>query len=211
MTRAPEDMHIPGLDLGSNVVELLLPHRRPLLLVDRILAFSDADPDPPVLFSSRHISGNEAVFEGHFPGLHLWPGIYVIEGLGQSCYLLSLLVELRRQARSRGDDPELVLTGLRDLERGTRLRRGFDPEALPHAAGLGNPQHARIGVSSAVDVKLVHPVFAGCRLDYRVAITRSLGDHVRYSVEALVEGERVAKGSLSSFIGHPYPGKVWPR
>ena len=55
-----------NLQLGSRVIELLIPHRRPFLMVDRVDAFRLADP--PRIEAHRFITMNEACFEGHFPG-----------------------------------------------------------------------------------------------------------------------------------------------
>ncbi|MBI2375545.1 MAG: hypothetical protein HYV07_16235 [Deltaproteobacteria bacterium] len=92
--------------LGPDVVQRLLPHRRPLLMVDRVDAYRS---DPPSVRASRFISANEPVFEGHFPGLSIWPGIYTIEGLGQSCMLAMVLSEMQRMLREGGTDPQELL------------------------------------------------------------------------------------------------------
>ena len=92
------------LELGPDVVQRLIPHRRPLLMVDRIEVFEDGDQ--PTLFASRYISSNEPVFDGHFPGLHLWPGVYTIEGLLQASNLLHILWVARQEVRARGGAPE---------------------------------------------------------------------------------------------------------
>jgi 3-hydroxyacyl-[acyl-carrier-protein] dehydratase len=57
----------------------VLPHRYPMLLVDRITDFE----------SMRHVTGyknlsmNEQFFQGHFPGRPLMPGVLMIEALAQ--------------------------------------------------------------------------------------------------------------------------------
>ena len=77
------------LALGADVVQMLLPHRRPFLLVDAIDAIVLGPR--PMLCAHKMVSANEPVFEGHFPGLSLWPGVYTIEGLGQTTNLLNLI------------------------------------------------------------------------------------------------------------------------
>jgi beta-hydroxyacyl-ACP dehydratase FabZ len=57
----------------------ILPHRYPLLLLDRVLVLE------PLKFARgyKNITVNEAVFTGHFPGNPVMPGIYIIEALAQ--------------------------------------------------------------------------------------------------------------------------------
>lgn len=57
----------------------ILPHRYPLLLVDRILEL-----EPGVrAYGYKNITFNEPVFTGHFPGNPVFPGVYMIEAMAQ--------------------------------------------------------------------------------------------------------------------------------
>jgi 3-hydroxyacyl-[acyl-carrier-protein] dehydratase len=57
----------------------ILPHRYPLLLVDRILEL-----EPFVRAAGyKNITYNEPVFSGHFPGNPVLPGVYIIEAMAQ--------------------------------------------------------------------------------------------------------------------------------
>jgi 3-hydroxyacyl-[acyl-carrier-protein] dehydratase len=187
------------LSLGAEVVQRLLPHRRPFLMVDRIESYARAPA--PSLRSSRFISANEEIFAGHFPGLPLWPGVYTIEGMGQSCNLLEVVLSLQDALEARGRNAEDALAGLRMLEALTTLRPHPQAEALaPLVEALREPLR-RMGMSAAVDVKLLAPVFAGQRLDYHVRRTLVMGDMRRFEVEAEVAGKLVAKGVMDSIIG----------
>ncbi len=192
-----------NLDLGSNVVELLLPHRRPLLMVDGIVSYGSGPT--PRLEACRHISANEDIFRGHFSDLHLWPGIYTIEGLGQSSHILYLFVMLERFTVERGDDLEQVLAALRNLELGYTLHPGFKPELAATAHDILAQAPRRLGVSGAVEMKFLSPVFAGCRLDYDVALTHEMGDNLRFEVEASVDGRPVARGTITGNRGFDMP------
>jgi len=57
----------------------ILPHRYPLLLVDRILEFEEGKR----IVGLKNVSINEPYFQGHFPGFPLFPGVYVLEALAQ--------------------------------------------------------------------------------------------------------------------------------
>lgn len=194
-----------NLTLGSAVVEMLLPHRRPLLMVDFIRSYGE-EPRP-TLEAGRHVTTNETFLQGHFPGMPIWPGALTMEGLGQSASLLLLLTMLRRRAAAAGDDPEAVLEALRNLDRGFRMHAGFRSNDLPYLTEALHEYRNRAAVGAAVEMKFVRPVFPGCRLDYRVEWTDDLGDLVRFSTEASVEGETVAQGTLTGAqIVRPFLG-----
>ncbi|CAN93515.1 MULTISPECIES: 3-hydroxyacyl-ACP dehydratase FabZ family protein [Sorangium] len=196
---------IEPLHLGPDVIERLIPHRRPFLMVDTVEAYGRAPR--PTLRAARQISANEPIFEGHFPGLHLWPGVYTIEGMGQSCNLLQIIWAFERGFEEHGGDPAGVLAALRNLELGYKLRPGYRPEAsaplLEMLARTDLP--SRLGMSAAVDVKLLHPVFAGQRLEYQVAQSHVFENLLRFDVEAQVEGRLVAKGVMTGTHGVRFP------
>ena len=196
-----------GFLLGPDVIRHLLPHRRPFLMVDTVTAYERGAP--PVLCATRYISANESVFEGHFPGLHLWPGVYTIEGFGQSCNLLQVIWSMQNACEEQGLDPELVISTLLNLQRGFEMKPGYRPELSdPVLETLRNNEKyasasSRIGMTAALDIKLLQPVFAGQRLDFRVAQTHLLEELVRFDVQAQVEGQIVARGTMTSTRGIP--------
>lgn len=184
------------LHLGADVVQLLIPHRRPLLMVDTVTGYRRTPR--LALTGSRLVTANEEVFAGHFPGLHLWPGVYTIEGLGQ-CINVALVVEgLQAGFEARGARAEDALGLLRNEELGFRLHPGYRPDLSTLLREGFTSVTGRFGVSAAVDVKLLEPVFAGQRLDYQVARTHVIGDVERFEVAARVEGKPVARGFMTS-------------
>ena len=58
----------------------LLPHRYPMLLVDRIL---DLEPREWIR-GLKNISFNEEVFQGHFPKRPIFPGVLIVEAMAQT-------------------------------------------------------------------------------------------------------------------------------
>lgn len=181
--------------LGSNVVELILPHRRPMLLVDQIGAYSES-PEPR-LVAYKVVSANEVFFDGHFPGLHLWPGVLTIEGLGQTCALLIAIRTMRAEFASVGRDPDDLIEALRNLDRGYRMDPGFRPDDADAFVQLVGRHRQSIAVGAAVNVKLHRPVFAGQCLEYRATATRDLEQVLRCEVEAVVDGAVVASGTMT--------------
>src|SRR5580704_12363064 len=64
-------------EIDVREIMMILPHRYPLLLIDRILELE------PLKYARgyKNITANEPVFQGHFPGNPLLPGIYMVEAL----------------------------------------------------------------------------------------------------------------------------------
>jgi 3-hydroxyacyl-[acyl-carrier-protein] dehydratase len=64
----------------------MLPHRYPILLVDRVLEF-EKDVRIKAL---KNVTINEPYFMGHFPHRPVMPGVMMLEALAQTAALLSL-------------------------------------------------------------------------------------------------------------------------
>jgi len=56
-----------------------LPHRFPMLLVDRIVEFESGKR----IVGIKNVTINEPFFQGHFPGHPIMPGVLIIEAMGQ--------------------------------------------------------------------------------------------------------------------------------
>jgi 3-hydroxyacyl-[acyl-carrier-protein] dehydratase len=65
-----------------NVIEIqeILPHRYPFLLVDRITKLEAGK----MIEGYKNVSISEPVFQGHFPGHPIYPGVMIIEGMAQA-------------------------------------------------------------------------------------------------------------------------------
>ena len=71
-----------------------LPHRYPMLLVDRVLEIESGRR----ILALKNVSVNEHFFVGHFPHHPVMPGVLIIEALAQAAAILSF--------RTRGKKPD---------------------------------------------------------------------------------------------------------
>ena len=70
-----------------DVVEIqkILPHRFPFLLVDRV---TELNPNAS-LTGYKNVTIGEQIFEGHFPGHPIYPGVMILEGMAQAGGILA--------------------------------------------------------------------------------------------------------------------------
>lgn len=67
-------------EFGIKEIKEILPHRFPMLLVDRVLS---CEPGKSAV-TLKNVTVNEAFFEGHYPGMPLMPGVLIVEAMAQS-------------------------------------------------------------------------------------------------------------------------------
>ncbi len=170
---------------GLKVIERLLPHRPPFLMVESVVAYVGGDA--PVLTAERSIRPSEPMFSGAEPPL-CWPSAYVIEGLGQSCNLLSFIWTLERSFAAKGLDPESVCGALMGMEANNG---DYTTELLSKFLEEGAMKtFSKMGLLASVDVAVTGRVCAGELLRYEVRRSHVLGELSRFTVRACV-GERV--------------------
>jgi len=79
-----------------NDIEKMLPHRYPFLLVDKVMEINEAS-----IVGVKNVTMNEPIFQGHFPGNPVFPGVLQIEAIAQVGGVFAL---------SKVEDPHLYST-----------------------------------------------------------------------------------------------------
>jgi len=127
---------VPGdsaenLTLNIQDIQRILPHRYPLLLIDRVTHVTRTKR----IVAVKNVTINEPFFVGHFPEFPIMPGVLVIEAMAQAGAVL-LLLEIPNR-----EDKLLVFTGIerarfrRPVTPGDQLRIEVDVLAWRGSAG----------------------------------------------------------------------------
>ncbi|HEY6239910.1 MAG TPA: 3-hydroxyacyl-ACP dehydratase FabZ [Burkholderiales bacterium] len=129
-----------------------LPHRYPMLLVDRVL---ECEPGKRIL-ALKNVTMNEPFFAGHFPHYPVMPGVMIIEALAQTAALLSF----RTQGTKPDDRSVYYFVGIDEA----RFKRPVIPgdqlllevTFLRSAQGLWKfSARARVGDAVAAEAKIL--------------------------------------------------------
>ena len=70
--------------LNIDEIMKLLPHRYPMLMVDKIIECDDQKR----IVGIKNVSANEPHFQGHFPGMPIMPGVLQLEAMAQTAGIL---------------------------------------------------------------------------------------------------------------------------
>lgn len=91
----------------------LLPHRYPILLVDRVLELVPGER----VVALKNVTANESFFQGHFPGFPVMPGVLIVEAMAQAGCVMML---------SGVEDPESKVPFFAGIDR-CKFRRPVVP------------------------------------------------------------------------------------
>jgi len=74
-------------ELNAQEIQKLLPHRYPMLMLDRLILLPDRELTQIVpgmkVAGIKNVTLNEPYFTGHFPGNPIMPGVLIVEALAQ--------------------------------------------------------------------------------------------------------------------------------
>ena len=179
--RIPSEENNPFL-IGADVITYLTGVRHPMIMVDRVINYYSK---PLTIIAERYVSANEPAFVGHFPNLKLWPGIYTVEGLRQSCNILNILSNLEKVG---------LLKGVIELHNRQTLRPQIDHDLCQRVLDYLKNVKLNDPDLFTVRIKLLEPVFAGSLITYHCS--RKKNDPNCFSVKAAVDDRLIAKGEV---------------
>ncbi|MEY4209206.1 MAG: 3-hydroxyacyl-ACP dehydratase FabZ [Pseudomonadota bacterium] len=134
--------------LDINQIKEYLPHRYPMLLVDRVIDWESGK----TITAIKNVTINEEFFNGHFPHKPVMPGVLTIEALAQTAALLAFLTN----GQKPDDNAVVYFVGIdgarfkRPVEPGDQLR--MQVEILRQSRGIWK-FHARATVEEQLVVE----------------------------------------------------------
>ena len=138
--------------LDINQIKQYLPHRYPLLLVDRVLNWESGKS----INAIKNVTINEEFFNGHFPNKPVMPGVMTIEALAQTSALLAFLT----MGQKPDENAVVYFLGIdnarfkRPVEPGDQLH--MHVEILRHSRGIWKFQaRATVDDQLAVEAELM--------------------------------------------------------
>jgi 3-hydroxyacyl-[acyl-carrier-protein] dehydratase len=160
MTETTEIAEAPGAEhihYDINDIMRILPHRYPMLLIDRVLDLTRKQR----IVAIKNVTINEPFFAGHFPGAPIMPGVLIVEAIAQAGGAL-LLTEVPDR-----EDKLMVFTGIerakfrRQVVPGDQVR--IEVEVLAWREGSGRKAVRMQGIAS-VEGKRAAEAIVTCQL-----------------------------------------------
>lgn len=139
------------MSLDVRAVLAALPHRYPMLLVDRV---AELETDQRIL-AIKAVSVNEPFFQGHFPGRPIMPGVLIVEALAQAAGVLAV-----QSLGLAGTGKLVYFMAIEDA----RFRKPVEPGCLLH-----------------LDVRFVQRRATVCKFEGRALVDGELAAEARFT------------------------------
>ena len=153
-----------------------------MLMVDRVVDYRGHQARS--LSAEWLVSTDEPALAGHFGQVKIWPGVYTIEGLRQSCVICDALGRLERA------DLLARFQAVQPLGAAENVSGGLPRSMRAALSNCSSPA----GTPGSIQVKLLAPVLPGSTVSYHVRQEHGASD--RWIVRATVQDRTAAKGIL---------------
>lgn len=137
--------------LDIRAIQEILPHRYPMLLVDRIIELEEER-----IVGIKNVTINEAFFQGHFPEFPVMPGVLIIEAMAQVAGVLVL--------KALGGKHKVVLLASIDSAKFRRPVFPGDQLRIEMKVGRRKASIAKMFGTATVDGKVVAEAEVMCKL-----------------------------------------------
>ena len=84
MTEFDADAEATTTEADIQLIQRILPHRYPFLLVDRVTRINGTESAVGI----KNVTMNEPHFQGHFPGQPIMPGVTIVEAMAQTAAVM---------------------------------------------------------------------------------------------------------------------------
>lgn len=170
--------------ISRNIIEQILPHKPPFLMVDRISEYNYGRI--PGLTAECRINNSLPAYLCE-KGKSYLPSVYIIEGLGQSCNLLSVFLALETTFKEENTHIKEKLNHINSI---------YSAKANSKVESGVLKTLSMIGLLASVEVEFLERVFIGDILTYQIEQQKVIGNLSHFRVNALVKNQTVAKGII---------------
>lgn len=178
---------------SHSLITILLPHRLPFLMVDKITSYSGGKN--PSLLANYEITGGGPLCSPDEVDDH-WPSVYIIEGLGQCCNLMIVISALEKR---------LVEAGLKFNSIGEVLRRLMNDEPDEITSILKSALNQRliepyssVGFVGSAEMEITGYARQGQVVSYETQLNQVFGSLYYSTVRAYTNNHQIARGTMVS-------------
>ena len=107
---------VSRMQISKKDIKKYLPHRKPFLFIDEVVNIDKNNE----IHARKMITSNEYFLEGHFPGNPIFPGVIIIEALGQASGILGFVT----MDKTPEEGSIYVLAGVDKVRFRKRVRSG---------------------------------------------------------------------------------------